>query len=280
MKTLAQPVSAKKPRPYWHVDAKWVSGIVFGVALAMWLLLVVAYQVTQRETAVKLMANLVTFGMPVGDEASQQQALESLRKQIAESPTKSIETLPGVKITEADLALGPVALRDKIFTQFAEPIYDKGTRRVAEEQTSDKAAQDKFVNDATVFSLVTKESHDRIGVAVWIVGFVVLALSALAAYFSFRFGRIVTPALVLLLVSLPALLVFSAVVAITSQPAQANTEIQSYFELAMAGKGAFLPAAVAGQQVYLTSTLLALGLLAAAFIGKIVYSFTKKSVVK
>src|SRR5688572_30236023 len=95
-----------KPRPYWHVDAKWVSGIVFGAVLAVWLLLFVVHQFTQREVAVQLMTNIVTFGMKTGDAAANQQAIENIRKQIAESPTKSFQPLPGVTITEADLALG------------------------------------------------------------------------------------------------------------------------------------------------------------------------------
>lgn len=274
MKDLVQQAPAK-PRPYWHVDAKWVSGIVFGVVLAVWLLLFAAYQITQRDTAVQLMTNLVTLGMKQGDAAANQQAIESFRQQIAASPTRSFEPLPGVTITEADLNLGADGLRDKIFKQVVEPIYDKGTRGAAEAQTADKAAQDEFVNSASALSVMTKQSHDAIGTWLVIIGVVTAAFGGLAIYFSDRFGRVVTPALILLFVALPGWILFLALGSFTNQPNQASGSVTDYFQLANMAKGAFVPAAVVGQQVYVIAVLTALTLLAAAIIGKIVYSIVK-----
>lgn len=272
------PKATKKPRPYWHVDAKWVSAILFGFVLAVWLLLFAAYQVTQREVAVQLMTRLVTLGIKTGDEAANNQAIDSLRKQIAESPTKSVQPIAGfpATITEADLQLGAEGLRDKIFRQVVEPIYDKGPRKLAEEQTSDKAAQDKFVNDASALSLFTKDSHDLLGTWLVAVGIIGALIGALAVFFSAGLGRFVTPAIALMLVALPGLVLFSLLVASTAQASAPASEAQDYLQLLAAAKGAFAPAASAAQQVYLTAVLTALALLAVALVGKIIYSTIKR----
>lgn len=267
------------PRPYWHVDAKWVSGIVLAIVLAVWLILFAAWQITSRDIAVPLMTNMITFGMKQGDTAANQQALEELRKKIAESPTKSIEPLPGLPatITEADLLLGADGLREKLFRQITEPLYDKGARKLAEERTADKSQQDKFVNDATALSFINRESHDRIGWWVIIWGAVTLVIVGLTVLFSYRFGRLVTPAVVLLLVSLPGLAAFLVLSAIVAQPSAPAANAQSYFELAAAAKGAFAPAVSAGRQVYLTAVLVGLGLLVVSLLGKVIFATTKKA---
>jgi hypothetical protein len=263
--------AAHKPRPYWHVDVKWVSGLVLCLVLAVWLLLMVAYQATQRETAIQLMTNMITVGMKQGSSEENKKALDALRKQIAESPTKSIQPFPGfpATITEADLSLSYEKFRDKIFRQVVEPLYDKGARKLAEEQTKDKAKQDKFVKDASALSLFTKEGHDRIGGFVIIGGLVVLAVAAAAVFFSHGFGRIVTPAVVLLVVSLPGLILFSGLHAAASQPPDPNVEPKDYVQLVLSARGAFVPLTATGQQVYLAALLTALGLLVAAALGKL-----------
>jgi hypothetical protein len=268
-----------KPRPYWHVDAKWVCGIVLCVVLGVWLLLMVAHQATSREIAVQVMTNMITVGMKQGSAEDNKKAIESLRKQIAESPTKSIQPFPGfpATITEADLALSPQKFREKIFRQVTEPLYDKGARQLAEEQTKDKAKQDKFVNDASAFSLFSKEGHDRIGGWVIIGGLIVLLVAAAAIFFSHGFGRIITPAVALLIVSLPGLALFSGLHAAASQPPDPNIEPKDYAQLVLSARGAFVPLTAAAQQVYLTTTAIAGGLLLAAAIGKIVYAFVRRA---
>lgn len=283
MSKLPAPTqSSQRVRPYWHVDAKWIFGILLSVILALWLLLVVAYNVTSREVAVPTIKGVLQAfinSIPVG-EASQE-AIDDFRQQIAESPTKSLQLIPGAPaITEADLNLSPEQLRDKIFNpilDIAEPLYDKGARALAQEQTDDKVAQDKLVNDLSAVGILSKQSHEAIGQWVIIGLFAVLAVGVPAALFSYRFGRIVTPASVMLIVGLPGLIAFSALAAPGPSEQTAAADAQNYLELTMANKGALTPMFAAGQQVYAMVVLIALGLLVGTILGKVAYVIIKRA---
>lgn len=266
-----KPEQPPKPRPYWHKDVKWVLSLVLCMVLGLWLFLNVAHRVTSREIAIDLMTNVVTLGIEQNGQVDQK-AVEELRRKINESPTKSFQPIQGfpATITEQDLQLPPDQLVDKIFRQITEPMYDKGARKLAEEQTGDKAQQDKFVNDASAFAPLSKQGHDEIGKWVLISSLAVLVIMAGAVWFSHGWGRLVTPGLVILIVSLPGLVVFSGLRAWAGSPAEPAPEAQNYIQLVSGAKGAFEPAAIGGQQVYKTAVFVGLGMLAAALIGKIV----------
>jgi hypothetical protein len=176
------------------------------------------------------------------------------------------------------LALSPTEIRDKIFApliNLAEPLYDKGARAVAEQVTPDKAAQDKFVNDASLLSILSKENHDKVGGFVWIGLLLVLLLAAAAAYFSHGFGRLVTPAVALLAVSLPALIIFSMLRAWLSQPPD-DGATEDISQALLAARGALEPLASTGQQVYLTAIGVAGGLLLMAILGRVGYTVYRR----
>lgn len=269
----AVPVGPKKPRPYWYVDAKWMLSLVLCVVLGAWLMLMVAHRATSREIGVDLMTRMVTLGIVQNSEVDQK-AVDELRRKIAESPTKSIQPIPGfpVKITEKDLELPPQELVDRVFRQVTEPLYDKGARKFAQEQTSDKAQQDKFVKDASLVGVISKDGHERIGKWVLIVGVIVVVLMAGVVWFSHGFGRLVTPGIVLLLVSLPGLIVFSGLHAAVSKPSADGSDADVTAQLFAAGKDALLPLITASRQLYITAALIGLGLLIGALLGKLIRS--------
>lgn len=267
----SKPSDPPRPRPYWHKDVKWMLSLILCGLLGLWLLLAVVHRATSREIAVDLMTNLVTLGIEQNGNVDQK-AVDDLKRKVAESPTKSIQPIEGfpVTITEQDLQLPPDQLVDKIFRQVTEPLYDKGARKLAEEQTSDKTQQDKFVNDASAFTLLSKEGHAAIGKWVVISGIFVLLVMGGAVWFSHGWGRLVTPGLVIMIVSLPGLIVFSGLSAWSKAPAEPASEAENYLQLASSAKGAFASVATGGQQVYRTVVLVGLGLLVAALIGKII----------
>lgn len=267
-----------KPRPYWHKDAKWVLSLLLCVVLGLWLLLAVVHKATSRDVAVDTMTGLITFGVAQHGQVDQQ-AVDELRRKIAESPTKSIQPIEGFPITiaEADLQLPPDQLVDKIFRQLTVKLYDKGARQLAEEQTSDKAQQDKFVNDASAIALFSKEGHDKVGTWLLVTALTVLILMIGTAWFSHGFGRLVTPGLVILVVSLPGFIIFSALTAWSRSPAEPASEAENYIQLAANARGVLEPILAGGQQVYRSACLVAVGLLAAALVGKIVVKLVARA---
>jgi hypothetical protein len=244
--------------------------------LAFWLVQVTIYKITERGVAVPLLTNVITLGIKKGSPAEQQKSLDELRAKIQASPTKSIQPIPGfpATITEADLQLSPDQLVQKLFGQIAAPMYDQGVRAVAEQHASDKAEQDKFVQQAGVLGLFSKDRHSGQGKVVMISLVLMLPLLAGAIWFSSGFGRLVTPAVVLLVVAVPGLLIWNGLhfwMSHADNPLDANPT--NVLEMITATRGSFLPVATAGRSVYQTATQVGVGLLVAALIGKLVVRF-------
>lgn len=268
--------AAPRQRPYWHVDAKWIFSLLLSVVLAVWLVQVVIYKVTDRDTGTKLLTNVITLGIKKGSLADQQKSLEELRAKVQASATKSIQPIPGfpATITEADLQLTPDQLVQKVFGQVSAPMYDQGIRAVAEQHSSNRAEQEKFIQQASVLGFFSKEQHKSQGKVVWWLLAVVLLLTAGAAWFSSGFGRLVTPAVVLLVVAVPALMVSNGLYFWTTHPGDVlAANPTNPVELLSAARGSFVPVAEAARQVYLVAVLCGVGLLMAAVIGKIVVRF-------
>lgn len=269
--SLKPTTKPNHPRPYWHVDAKWICSLILCGLLALWLGLMVVYKITDRQTAVPLMTNVITLGIQKGDAASQQKSLDELRFKIEASPTKSIQPIPGfpATLTEQDLQLTPDQLVQKIFGQVAAPMYDQGVKQLAQQQTSDPAQQAKFEQNASVFNGLSKQGHATAGKLAFTMLLVVLLVAAGAVWFSSGWGRLVTLAIVLLVVALPGLLLFAGLHAWMSHSGDAlSHNPTNTIELVTAARGSFLPVASAGVSVYKTAVYAGLGLLALAFIGK------------
>jgi NADH:ubiquinone oxidoreductase subunit 6 (subunit J) len=198
-----QPQS-KKPRPYWHVDLKWIFGILALFAIAGSLLLYNLSALTEREKATTLSATVVAslFSKNGLDDPK---GLEEFRAKAAASPgdkVTPIEQFPWLSISKQEaMTLGPKELRIAIFKQFTEPIYDKGLKGAAAGMTADPAEQQKFIQQASLLGVFTKDTHDAIGRAlVWVTIAAILFLAAVI-YFSAGWGRLVSPAVLLLAVS-------------------------------------------------------------------------------
>jgi hypothetical protein len=250
---------AHKPRPYWHVDAKWVCAILLGAALAVTLPVAAAHRLTAREHATELLAYTMA-GLTSPNGIDDAEGLDEVKERV-----KDFETL------------SPRELRLKVFSAFAERLYDQGARRLAEAQGLDKAAVDKAVKDASMLNLFSQETHKRVGtILVWLFLLDLLLLAALV-FFSNRFGRLVSPGLVMLLVGLPGLLFW----AIASQnPEVAGAARSEDPESNLAALNLF--ASYVGPLIvphfaaaYLFALRIGLLLLGLAITGRIVYSVIK-----
>jgi hypothetical protein len=195
-------------RPYWHVDAKWICGLIFGLLALASLVLFALMTLTSRDIAVPL-ATQVAAGMFSRNGLDDASELEEFKQKAAKQPGDKVETLPGVFITKADLAtLPPRELRLKIFRQVVEPYYELGAKGVAAKQSADPAKQANIERQAGVLGLINQQTHDKLRQLFLIsLALVVLPLAGLV-YFSAGFGRLVSPGLVLVLLTWPAAIAF------------------------------------------------------------------------
>lgn len=261
IKTLFFP----SPRPYWHVDLKWVTGILFFFALGLSLLLYNLSVLTERERATTISATVIA-SMFSKDGLDDPKDVEIFKQQAALIPgdvITPISQFPTLQVTKADIMTkSPRELRISLFKQLTEPIYDKGIKGAAQEFTPDPAAQAQFQKDAALLGVFTKNTHDSLQRAfIWTALFAGVML-ILLIYFSAGWGRLVSPALVLLLVS-PLGTVLSLL--LLYPPKDGDAPFTA------------LPTGVAQEigtslnQSYLSATLVGVGLLVAAGIGKLIH---------
>jgi hypothetical protein len=273
-----KPGHIEKRRPYWHVDMKWVSGILLLGVLALWLSTLAAYRITAPSTGITLMTNVLAYNFS-RNGLDDNTGFDQLKAKILKSPTKSIKPIAGfpVVISLNDITtLSPRDLRLKLFGQIAKPLYYEGAAGYAKQIANDPVQRQKFVHDASILDAVTLQQHRALGKFAVIVGIVAALLLAAAVYFSSGFGRLVTPAIILLIASIPGAGLFSGLRAWAEKvPTVTSAQAQDVGALLNATKGAFTGAFTAAQKIYLVAVIAAVVLLFAAAAGKIVMHFLR-----
>ncbi|HUC20660.1 MAG TPA: hypothetical protein VMR98_04160 [Candidatus Polarisedimenticolaceae bacterium] len=164
-------VDPPHPRPYWHVDAKWICGLLLVVLIAVGLLIIGLYRVTERASAQKLSGAIAT----------------------------SLFSNPG-----ADTSFDATQLRQKL-----QPLYDQGTDAVAKAASPDPQQQAQVAEHIKPFNFFTKETHDQLLKGVILVAVITLVLLGGLIFFSHRYGKLISVGVVLLAASLPGALLFA-----------------------------------------------------------------------
>jgi hypothetical protein len=268
MSAFANSSARTHSRPYWHVDAKWISGLAMTAALGAALLLFAMASLTRPDRAVELSATLVASffskdGLDAPIDTTQ------LQQRLAASPTGTVAPLDGfptATITKADLSLSPRELRLKIFRQIAQPVYDLGVDGAAKQFSSDPKQQEQFAKSASFLAVLTRKTHDTL-LRDGQIGLGVAALFlAGVVFFSARWGRLANPGLLLVVTGLPGAIAGSV--------------------LGRAGSGMKLgplPSDVvpavgqAMQVVYLPAIEVGVGLVVIAGIGRVVSGMRKRA---
>lgn len=195
-------------RPYWHVDAKWIFGILATFFLTLSLLLYVLANLTSEKTFIPL-ATLVVASQFSRDGLDDPREIEETKRKYLNSGEDVFYPLgnKNVKITRAELeTLSPREIRLRIFRQVVEPYYYEGAEGVANRTTATPKQKEQIKKQAGLLSFANKKTHQTFFTFFLIsVIPVVLAFTGLI-YFSYRYGKLISPAVVLLLVTtLPSL---------------------------------------------------------------------------
>jgi hypothetical protein len=202
--------SAPNPRPYWHVDAKWITGLLLTFVLSLTLLVFNLSQVTQEKSAIDTVSTslaLVFSRQGLDDE----QGIEDILKQLQASPDDQIQPIPGLRIfiREQDIAnLSPREMRLYFFRQLAEPLYRQGPQGVMA-LAQDPEMQKGIAEGMGLLGFFTLETHQKLQRVLMILGIASFLLLLLLVLFSYKFGRIGSPGCVLLAASLPGALLFT-----------------------------------------------------------------------
>jgi hypothetical protein len=213
------------PRPYWHVDAKWITGILLAVALAGCLLLFTAARLTNRTNGPRLLA------FSIGSVALQQndstKIQELVRQALAHHQTsvRPIEGFPTVNISKTDLNLSVDELKLKLFAPVATLIYSKGVDGAAQQLFATPKEREQFVKQASFLKVVSTDTHNRLTTLQNVLIVPVVVLLLLTIYFSRGWGRLATPGVIGVLVGLPGYVAGKALLASDNSSATLPADI-------------------------------------------------------
>lgn len=198
--------SKQKIRSYWHIDAKWITALIFTPVFILTMLIANLYIMTQKDNAVKvsrtaLEAMLIPSGSMSGEEIIQ------IRKAIHKSPNKVLRPFPGtdITITEADLdTYKPEEIKQKVFNQLAITLYDGSS------SFSPTGTLKESFGKLGLMAIFTKEVHAEIKNILKYATIISALLLIILVYFSYGFGRMISPGIIFIVVGLPAILITTA----------------------------------------------------------------------
>ncbi len=257
-------------RPYWHVDIKWVCGILSFLALGVALLMFNLSTLTAKERALNISTTLVA-GLFSKEGLDDEKGLEEFRQKIQNLPGDTVSPIPQfpqVKISKQDVVtLSARELRLKLFRQITEPIYDYGPAGAAAKFTTDVNEQKEFTKNASLLGVFTKKTHQTLHRIFVITAVAAVLFLVTTIYFSAGWGRLVSPGTILLVVSPVGAI---AGLLLSHPPKDGDAPLGA------------LPPNVANEigsslsHSYMIAAVLGILLLLAALIGKLVQKFVRK----
>lgn len=271
---------SSKPRPYWHVNVKWITGILLFFVLGLTLLTYNLVQITNEQPAVEAVTTALALSFsPQGldDEKDVNLFIQQLRQ----SPNNSLQPIPGLKIIikESDIAgLSPKETRLYLFRQIAKPLYWQGPEGLIA-LTDDLATKQKMAEGLGPISILTLKTHQTLNKIFIVLLIISLALFLPLVLFSNRFGRLASPGLVILTASLPGTIVFNFIGIVLrsnniNQPPTAATGPSG--TIGYMAANALPPMVSIIARNYLFFLILGLVLIFLALAGKIVWRLGKR----
>jgi hypothetical protein len=264
-----------KARPYWHVDAKWITGILLLFLLNVTFVMFLLVKVTGPKQGIDLLTILIASSFS-REGLDQEADLAVMHEKIAESPDGAWQPIPSLEIfvREEDISgKTPREMRLWFFRQLAEPIYYEGGQGLANLATDPEMAKN-MEGGIGPFGLLSAETHSKLQKICFVFGSVSLVLIGLLVFFSYRFGRLGSPGCVIFLAALPRLFVFSMLRGWLEHGAGDLTQSTEVTAVTMYAQPVarlatdILPDIVQmAIQTYLTLSVLGLGLIFLALIG-------------
>ena len=263
-------MNTPKTRPYWHVDLKWMFGILAFLSLWGALLMNAFATLTERQNATEVTSSFVS-NIFKSNNVDVSATIAQLKAQAAFLPDDaviSLPNLPSVKITKSDLMTKSNEEIQKLaIDQLTGPIYDQGLDKTASDLTQNTTEQKSFKQQAGILGVISKQTHDFLSLA----SKVVLATSLIwftgLIYFSAGWGRIVSPGVVLVAVS-PVGVVIGGLLELLAK------KNESLLNIVPQSVMSNLATAING--TYRTAMLAGIGLLVAAGIGKLITDMRRK----
>ena len=276
-------IKAVKPRPYWHVDAKWITGIISILVLMTTFSIYLLVEFTTSEEGINIltttMASAFSYESGGMDEAGD---IENMKEKIIESANGEYKPIPGLEITvrmEDIEGKSPREARLWFFRKLAEPLYYQGQQGIIDKMTDAEMKKD-LADGIGPLTLLSSDTHSKLNSALIISAVSSLFLVVLLFIFSYGFGRLGTPGFVIFLASTPNLLLLTGLKKLLSAPVTdpANEGIQSIVSRYTQLVSDILPDLVQKAiTFYLILCTVGIALMVIGLIGSIIFRRKKKN---
>lgn len=179
--------TSPKKRPYWHVDAKWLTGIILVVLLNITFISFLLVQITSPKNGINLLAGILASSFSFeggGMDASGD--IEVMREKIAESVDGKWRPIAGMEIfvQEEDIAgKTPREVRLWFFRQWAEPLYRDGAEGL-KDLISDPEMEQGLDEGIGPLGFINAKTHGKLLVVFLVCGLTSLPFLLLLVYFS------------------------------------------------------------------------------------------------
>lgn len=201
-----------KPRPYWHVDAKWLTGILLIFLLNITFLIFLVVQITGPEQGIHLLATTLASQFSYeGGGLDAEGDVDIMRQKINESADKQWQPIPGLEIivrAEDIEGLSPREARLWFFRQWAEPLYYNGPDGLAD-LMSDPEMKEGLAEGIGPLSIISAASHRKMLVFLGVSTGVSLLILSMLVFFSHSYGRLGSPGCVIFLAAVPNLILLA-----------------------------------------------------------------------
>ena len=265
------PETAPRPRPYWHVDAKWISGLLLAVIAGLTLAAYSLVLATAEKPAVDTLSMALAVSLS-GHGLDDETEIAVMRQRLEAAPGGQIQPIPGLNLTirlEDLEGRTPRQARLALFRQLAEPIYRTGGLTDLAMDPEMRAAVSSGVGVLSFFSLQTHQLLQRIFT---ILALVCLGLALPLIYFSFGPGRLTSPGCVLVVASLPGAAVLAFLGWVFNPPAstpEAGADMTA--RLGALASEVLPPVAQLMARAFLIALALGLILILLSVIGRLVF---------
>ncbi len=202
----------KSERPHWFVDAKWVFGLLFLVAFSVSLMTYNLAQLTSRERATEVISETIEMTLDKVkidldlEIAEYKASLENNQEETTEDQSPARQFIAqGINIAfpNSDVqSLSVEELKGKFLLNLAVPFYEGGTDMMFNlvSHLDIRGVLDDSLQNLSIYS---DETHDQIQ-SVFVLSLIVSIILLIGViFFSFGWGRIFVPGLLLFATCLP-----------------------------------------------------------------------------
>ncbi len=195
-----------KQSSHWHKDAKWLAGILALIACSAALLAYSLSWLTGEERAVRIMSVGVAtaFSRNGLDDTTE---FKTIRAKLKQSGQKNYQPIPALNfyVTEEDFIAAessPAEARIAFFSRLVEPLYQGGPEGLAALASNDEMRK-QLLESAQPLRFITKDTHLLIEKIFFYLAVAAAFLLLLTAFFSRGFGRLISPAIIMLIAAFP-----------------------------------------------------------------------------